>query len=122
MMFDGEIIKIAEDFLGESVYVGHAIHNGGGRRLWTIYGHTQPAGPIRGGGRVRKGEIIATLTKVDEKASGLFTHLHLSMAWVSRAIAPHEVSWETLHDPAISILLDPLHAMNCPYRILDPEA
>ncbi len=32
------------------------------------------------------------------------------------------INWETLHDPGIAILLDPLHAMDCPYRILDPDA
>lgn len=121
VMLDGEIVKIEEDFLGESIYVGHAIDDGLGRRLWTMYGHTKPAEHVRAGRGVRQGEIIAILTKVDEETTALFTHLHLSMAWVSTAIALHEINWETLHDPSISILLDPLHAMSCPYRILDPE-
>ena len=122
VMLDGEIAKIEEDLLGDSVYVGHPIDDGRGRRLWTVYGHTNPAEHIAPGRRVQQGEIIATLTMVDGRTSTLFAHLHLSMAWVSTAIALHEINWETLHDPGISVLLDPLHAMRCPYRILDPEA
>ena len=52
VMFDGEIIKIEEDFLGQSVYVAHAIDDGHGRRLWTIYGHTRPADHIQPGDRL----------------------------------------------------------------------
>ncbi len=121
-MFDGEVTKIEKDYLGQSVYVGHAIDDGHGRRLWTMYGHMKPADHIKPGERVRQGEIIASLTETRKKTTGPRPHLHLTMAWVSPERALRELNWETLHDPEIAILLDPLHAMDCPYRILDPEA
>lgn len=121
VMLDGEIVKVEKDFLGESVYVDHEVDDGRGRNLWTMYGHTKPAEHVRAGRRVRRGEIIATLTKIEGGATALFAHLHLTMAWVSAGIALHEIHWEALHDPRTSILLDPLHAMKCPYKILDPE-
>ncbi len=122
VMFDGEVIKIEKDYLGQSVYVGHGIDDGHGRRLWTMYGHTTPLEHVRPGTRVRQGEIIASFTEKRKKTTGPRPHLHLTMAWVSPERALRELSWETLHDPEIAILLDPLHAMGCPYRILDPDA
>lgn len=117
VMFDGEILKIEEDFLGESIYVKHPIHDGHGRRLWTLYGHTSPEKPVKPGGEVRQGEIIASLSKADRRSTGLFPHLHLSTAWIPAEIAPDAIRWENLHDPRTAILLDPLHVMNCPYKI-----
>ncbi len=55
VMFDGEVTKIEKDYLGQSVYVGHAIDDGHGRRLWTMYGHTTPLEDVRPGTRVRQG-------------------------------------------------------------------
>ena len=122
VMFDGEVTKIEKDYLGQSVYVGHTIDDGHGRRLWTMYGHMKPADHIKPGERVRQGEVIASLTEKRKKTSGPRAHLHLTMAWVSPERAFQELNWETLHDPKVAILLDPLHAMDCPYRILDPGA
>ena len=121
VMFDGQIVKVEKDFLGQSVYVGHEIDDGHGRRLWTMYGHTKPGDHVQPGERVRQGEIIASLAKAGEEGTGLITHLHLSMAWLSPDRASQEISWEKLHDPGIATLLDPLHAMGCPYRILDSD-
>jgi hypothetical protein len=118
VMFDGEIVRIEEDFVGESLYVGHEIDDGQGRQLFTIYGHTKPEDSARTGGRFGQGEVIATLSSPDREAAGAFAHLHLSVAWVSKTQAPDALNWELLHDPSVAILLDPLHVMDCPYRIL----
>ena len=122
VMFAGEVVKVEKDFLGQSVYVAHAIDNGDGGRLWTIYGHTRPAEHVRPGKRLGEGEIIASLAKAGKgDGKGLLTHLHLSMAWISTGSNTQEVNWKTLHEPGVAVLLDPLHAMDCPYRILDPD-
>jgi hypothetical protein len=120
-MLDGEVIKIEKDYLGQSVYVGHAVEDGNGRRLWTMYGHSAPLHPLRPGDRVRSGEIIASLPEKRKNNRGPRPHLHLTMAWVSPERAPRELGWETLHDRRIATLIDPLQAMGCPYRILDPD-
>ena len=121
VMFDGEIIKVEEDFLGKSIYVIHAVDDGKGRRLCTLYGHTAPLEHIGPGTRVREGEIIGSFPEKRKKTPGPRPHLHLTIAWVSPERALGELRWETLHDPGIAVLLDPLHAMGCPYRILDPD-
>jgi len=121
VMFDGEIVKIEEDFLGESLYVCHKIHDGRGRRLFTIYGHTKPANGVGTGGRFRQGEVIATLASAEGRSAGVFAHLHLSVAWVSETQPFKELNWENLHDPGVAVLLDPLHVMDRPYKILAPD-
>jgi murein DD-endopeptidase MepM/ murein hydrolase activator NlpD len=121
VMFDGEIIKIEEDFLGESLYLGHEIDDGQGRQLFTIYGHTKPENVVRTGERFRQGEVIATLSPADRRIAGVPAHLHLSLAWVSKTQASEELNWELLHDPRVAILLDPLRVMDCPYKILAPD-
>ena len=122
VMFDGEITKIEKDYLGQSVYVSHGIHDGQGRSLWTMYGHMKPAGQIKPGERVRQGDIIASLTVERKKTTGPRPHLHLTMAWVSPERALRELNWETLHDPGIAVLIDPLHVIHCTYKILDADA
>jgi hypothetical protein len=119
-MFDGEIIRIEEDFVGKSLYVGHEIDDGQGRRLFTIYGHTKPADRVRPGGGFRQGEVIATLSIAGERPADVFAHLHLSVAWVSKTQAFEKLNWEILHDPSVAILLDPLRVLDCPYTILTP--
>ena len=50
----GKILKLAGDFLGESIYLSHEILAADGRRLCTAYGHTRPLAALAGrptGGR-----------------------------------------------------------------------
>jgi hypothetical protein len=118
VMFDGEILSIEEDFVGKSLYVRHRIDDGEGRQLFTIYGHTKPANGVQTGGRIGQGEVIATLSSAEKRPADVFAHLHLSVAWVSETQPSEELNWEKLHDPGVAILLDPLHVMDCPYKIL----
>jgi hypothetical protein len=120
-MYDGEVIRIEEDFLGLSVFVCHGYHDGQGGQLCTIYGHTNPVKGVRAGKGFGQGEIIATLTEVERSTTNVFTHLHLTAAWVSKAFPLDELNWKTLNDPHIATLLDPLRAMNCRHTVLDPE-
>ncbi len=118
VMFDGEVIKIEKDYLGQSVYVDHHVDDGQGRSLCTMYGHTRPADHILPGERIHRGEIIGSLTRKRRKTTGPRPHLHLTMAWISPERALRDLKWDTLHDPEIAMLLDPLHAVDAPYRIL----
>ena len=119
-MFSGEIVGIEEDFLGKSVFLGHEINDGQGRKLYTVYGHTKPAKGVRTGTRFRQGETIATLENGKNRNRRVFAHLHLSVAWVSTSHPPDRINWETLADPEKAILLDPLKAIDCPHRVLRP--
>lgn len=121
-MFDGEVLGIEKDFLGWSVFLGHEIEDGQGRRLLTIYGHMAPASRVRTGRRFRQGEILGYLSKKDGNPGGVLPHLHLSMAWVSTASGPDAIGWAGLHAPGVADFLDPLHTIGGPYKILRTDA
>jgi murein DD-endopeptidase MepM/ murein hydrolase activator NlpD len=121
-MFDGEVLGVEEDFLGRSLFLGHDIDDGQGRRLFTIYGHTAPGSRVRTGRRLRQGEILGSLSKTDGNPAGVLPHLHLSMAWVSTACGPDGIDWARLHAPGVAVFLDPLHAIEGPHKTLRSDA
>jgi hypothetical protein len=106
--FAGVVLKIAADFLGQSIFLVHEEITAGDRRLLTAYGHTAPLDSLQVGRRVAAGDIIATLGDLPGKDPAVSPHLHLSFAWVSPDLPPHRLHWPELgRDPAIT-LIDPL--------------
>lgn len=106
--FAGEVIKIDDDFLGKSIYLGHAILAPDGRRLYTAYGHTRPCAPLKVGQAVAAGEIIALIAAASGSRKATPPHLHLTLAWMPAVLDPERLSWPNLgQDPEIT-LLDPL--------------
>jgi len=106
--FAGEIIKIDPDLLGTSIFLGHEIFAPDGRQLYTAYGHTRPLASLHVGNIVAGGEIIATLAAPSGSNNKVLPHLHLTLAWMPRLIAPERLVWQNVgRDPDIS-LLDPL--------------
>jgi murein DD-endopeptidase MepM/ murein hydrolase activator NlpD len=106
--FAGKIVKLDRDFLGISIYLSHEILAADGRQLYTAYGHTQPLASLQVGQRVAEGEIIATIAASSGKKARVLPHLHLTLAWMPRALATVRLAWQNLgHDPAIT-LIDPL--------------
>jgi hypothetical protein len=104
----GKILKLARDFLGESIYLSHEILAADGRRLCTAYGHTRPLASLQVGQPVAAGEIIAALAAAPGKKTRVPPHLHLTLAWIPLALDPDRLDWQNLgRDPAIT-LIDPL--------------
>ncbi|MGO9577959.1 MAG: hypothetical protein ACLP2P_00960 [Desulfobaccales bacterium] len=106
--FAGQVVKIHRDFLGQSIYMSHAIFAPGGRRLISAFGHTVPRDSLTIGGTVAAGEIIATISGFPGKPTDLLPHLHLTFAWAPEDVSPVQLTWENLaHHPGIT-LIDPL--------------
>jgi hypothetical protein len=109
--FAGQVVKIHRDFLGQSIFMSHAIFVPDGRRLITAFGHTVPREILPIGGPVAAGEIIATISGFPGKATDLLPHLHLTFAWAPEDVSPAQLTWENLgNDPGIT-LIDPLPAI-----------
>ena len=110
----GKIIKLARDFLGQSIYLGHEILAADGRQLCTAYGHTRPLASLEVGQPVAAGAIIAALAAAPGKKTRVPPHLHLSLAWIPVALDPDRLDWQNLgRDPAIT-LIDPLSVLALP--------
>ncbi len=106
--FAGEVAKIERDFLGQSIFMNHALLAEDGRRLLSAFGHTIPRESLQVRAEVAAGEVIAVLAGYSGKTPGLEAHLHLTFAWVPVDLKPVRLSWKTLgQDPEIT-LIDPL--------------
>jgi murein DD-endopeptidase MepM/ murein hydrolase activator NlpD len=113
--FAGRIIRIAPDFLGESVYLSHRIFSAAGGQLHTLYGHLKPRLGLKVGQEVAAGEIIGTISEgpAGPKAP-IAPHLHITLAWLRAPRAPERLDWPNLgRDPAIT-LIDPLVLLALP--------
>jgi hypothetical protein len=64
----GQVVKVGDDFLGQSVFVSHGAYDNDGSQLHTIYGHIKPRGRMDPGERLSDGDIIGTIA--DARKSG----------------------------------------------------
>jgi hypothetical protein len=119
VIYGGEVTAVRQDFLGQSVFLEHAIHDGEGRRLFTAYGHVVPGEDIRVGRAVDEGDVVATLAEPRDGRSGAPTHLHLSVAWVRLSVPGEGLDWEMMADPRQATLLDPLDIASLDYVVVE---
>lgn len=108
VIYDGKIVRIHDDFLGKSVYVVHEIYNGDGNRLYTVYGHTSPLCGIAEGKELREGYPFATIADVGTGKTVIPPHVHLSVAWIPVTFPFERLNWDTMSDPDIVTLCNPL--------------
>jgi hypothetical protein len=117
VLFEGQVVKISGDFLGESVFVGHNTHRNDGSQLHSIYGHVNPGATIRPGEELREGDIIGTIAQARRGGEAVPSHLHVSVAWIPDTLRSEELDWKTLGDARKVVLLDPLSVIVCPHSI-----
>jgi murein DD-endopeptidase MepM/ murein hydrolase activator NlpD len=118
LTYEGEIVKIDDDFLGKSIYVSHSIYDTAGNQLHTIYGHTSLCDEVRRGEAFTKGDVIATIAGGGNRKASIPPHLHISIAWIPKSIRYERLNWETISAAGNAILLDPLQIMDCKYTVV----
>lgn len=118
VMYDGVVDGILDDFLGKSLIIKHGFPTRDNRRFCTIFGHTRPYAGIEVGRRMLKGEAIAELAEVRNTTAGMISHLHVSMGWLAESISSKRLNWETINDPDVITLLDPLKVLDRDYQLL----
>ena len=119
VMYEGEIVKIGDDFLGTSVYVSHSIYDKHGGQLLTVYGHTRPHDGIHRGRVLSESDVLGTIADVGAGWGGIPPHIHISVAWIPKSLRYEKLDWETIGDPGIVALLNPLDVIACRYSILE---
>ncbi|MGB8992918.1 MAG: M23 family metallopeptidase [Desulfobaccales bacterium] len=112
--FAGTIVKIDQDFLGQSIYISHEIWSDRGRQLYSAYGHTAPRHSLQTGEKVAEGEIIGHISGGSGKKTAIAPHVHITFAWMPVPVDPDRLNWENLgNDPGIT-LIDPLAVLSPP--------
>jgi hypothetical protein len=106
--FAGNIRKIEDDYLGQSIFISHEMFDGKNGQLHTIYGHTNPGHAIAAPGRVAEGEIIGVIADLPGKKTTLPPHLHITVAWVPALFPLEHLTWQNIGSDRSITLIDPL--------------
>lgn len=112
-LYEGEVVRVGEDYLGESVYICHEIDDGYGRTLHTIYGHIRPGDHIRRSVRVGAGEVLGSVADPGLRERKAPAHLHITAAWIPGSLPPERMTWRAIGALGQGALLNPLDLMAC---------
>ncbi len=118
VIYDGDVAGISDDFLGQSIYVKHAIRDGSGNMLYSAYGHTSPATGIEAGVAVVEGQLIAVVAAAVRRKVGPAPHLHISLFWVPESPELDVLDWDTISAREVVKPIDPLEFLDLPYMLL----
>jgi murein DD-endopeptidase MepM/ murein hydrolase activator NlpD len=120
VMADGVVRAMFKDYLGQAVIVEHDDVQGGGTYL-SIYAHTLPQEDLRCGHAVRAGDIIATIADTRHSKAKILPHLHLTLGRPAPELIYENFVWNIMRDPDRVTLLNPMDAIDGPWRVLRSE-
>jgi murein DD-endopeptidase MepM/ murein hydrolase activator NlpD len=98
VMYDGIVVRIIEDFLGESVVVAHGSSASDATSFLTIYGHTAPLANLAVGAAVEAGEIIAMIAPAGASEGTVPPHLHISVGTLSGLVSCDSLEWKNMKE------------------------
>jgi hypothetical protein len=108
ILFEGRIVGVMEDFLGQTVVARHLIEGPSEKAFLSFYAHITPDHRIRPGGIVKTGEPLGTISDSKKINSPLPPHLHISLAWESMLPPVAALTWNVLNRADRSAFIDPL--------------
>jgi murein DD-endopeptidase MepM/ murein hydrolase activator NlpD len=117
VVYEGQVARVVDDFLGKSVFVSHGCFGNDGSRLYTVYGHLSPRSGLLPGDGLGERDIIGTVAGAPRKGKTIPPHLHISVAWIPGKVSPAELDWKLVGDLAGVVLVDPLSVIELPYSI-----
>lgn len=112
VLYEGVVVRIVDDFIGQTVFMEHHLPDSNPPTFYTIYGHTTPLPGLHDGKIVKEGEILATLAHPGKSRSDIPPHLHLSIVWLSKKISFETLDWETMSTSKTLKWVDPLQIVN----------
>ena len=118
VIYGGKVVRVIDDYIGKSEFVGHDICDSKGNQLYTVYGHIEPYNEVSRGKMLIEGNIIATITDTRGKKVEISPHLHISIAWIPECLPCEKLNWKSLGDSKIVSLLNPLKVFDCKYTVL----
>lgn len=117
-MYDGCVAAIIDDFLGETIVMEHRFPHSPAFTLITVYGHAEPAAGLRPGRAFRAGHVVASVASRKSSDKGIDPHLHVSVGRPTGAVAHGSLNWQNMLQGLA--MLDPLEAVDGPYRVHSP--
>ena len=121
VMHDGVVKAMFKDYLGRAVIIEHEYSGSDPARFISFYAHTKPRSAVKVGTLVKEGDIIATLAGTGNSKSNILPHLHFSLGLPTNSFSYERFVWNTIRNPAMLILLDPLAVIDWPYQALDAD-
>lgn len=121
VMQDGVVKAMFKDYLGKAVIIEHEHSGSDTGRFISFYAHTNPLSEIEDGVVVKEGDVIATLAETSNSKAKIKPHLHFSIGLPSESFSYDGFVWNTIRNPEMIALLDPLNVMDWPYQVLDAE-
>lgn len=118
VMHDGIVRAMFSDFLGQAVIVEHENVGDGHDTLVSVYAHTRPGSGIAPGLVVKEGDVLGTIADTGRSRAGILPHLHLTLGRPSPALAYERFVWNTMRDPGLVFMLNPLGAIDWPCQIV----
>jgi murein DD-endopeptidase MepM/ murein hydrolase activator NlpD len=119
VIHDGVVKAIFNDYLGQAVIIEHEYSRSHNARFISFYAHTKPRPSVVAGTIVKEGDIIATLADTGNSKSKILPHLHFSLGLPSKSFSYEGFVWNTLRNPEMISMLDPLPVIDWPYQALD---
>jgi len=108
----GEIVRVFDDFLGQTIWVRHFEPDEHGNHLCSLYGHVQPDADCGPGTPCVAGQRLAQVSARPGGASPVPPHLHLSLAWLPEQLLTKPLDWPTLSQSPAVRLIDPVNFLN----------
>ncbi len=112
LLYDGQIVRIVDDFLGSTVFVRHPGHEENSREFYSMYGHVRQEKVLSQGMHISEGEVICSIASSRKKTSTVPPHLHLSVALVSKTVSPERLDWNNTGTAEI-VFFDPMPHLDC---------
>lgn len=111
MIQDGVVVRIIDDFIGQSIIIEHKPSHIDQFIFYTIYGHTFQNEKLNEGATVKKGDIIANIADPGKSNKNILPHLHVSLAYSPNVISYDQLDWKQFSSLETLTLLDPLQIM-----------
>jgi len=106
-LYSGEVIKVFDDFIGQTILLRHSFLCEIDCQLYSMYGHVNPLFHVTAGQEIDCTEKIATIADTALKKRPMPPHLHISTLWLPRSFPAKTVEWGMENDTTVRFC-DPL--------------
>ncbi|UCD77885.1 MAG: M23 family metallopeptidase [Desulfobacterales bacterium] len=110
-----------KDYPGQAVIIEHEDSGSDTGRFISLYAHTKPRPAVEVGTIVKEADIIATLAATENSKANILLHLHFSLGIPSESFSYEGFVWNTIRNPEMIILPDPLPLIDWPYQALKAD-